>query len=145
MNNVTMTVKRPKIRNLIRQLVFAALTAACVLGIAALYIQQPKTDFYKILCVVLFSFFSIALAFTLTAFLNAVRNLFSGPTVILTNKKINVFYYGDILLTDITGITVDKNEKTMCVTLVSGKEITIKKMWVDIPLETLKYAISIRV
>ncbi len=145
MNNVTMTVKRPKIRNLIRQLVFAALTAACVLGIAALYIQQPKTDFYKILCVVLFSFFSIALAFTLTAFLNAVRNLFSGPTVILTNKKINVFYYGDILLSDITGITVDKNEKTMCVTLVSGKEITIKKMWVDIPLETLKYAISIRV
>lgn len=140
-----MTVKRPKIRNLIRQLVFAALTAACVLGIAALYIQQPKTDFYKILCVVLFSFFSIALAFTLTAFLNAVRNLFSGPTVILTNKKINVFYYGDILLSDITGITVDKNEKTMCVTLVSGKEITIKKMWVDIPLETLKYAISIRV
>lgn len=145
MNNVTMTVKRPKIRNLIRQLVFAALTAACVLGIAALYIQQPKTDFYKILCVVLFSFFSIALAFTLTAFLNAVRNLFSGPTVILTNKKINVFYYGDILLSDITGVTVDKNEKTMCVTLVSGKEITIKKMWVDIPLETLKYAISIRV
>lgn len=145
MNNVTMTVKRPKIRNLIRQLVFAALTSACVLGIAALYIQQPKTDFYKILCVVLFSFFSIALAFTLTAFLNAVRNLFSGPTVILTNKKINVFYYGDILLSDITGITVDKNEKTMCVTLVSGKEITIKKMWVDIPLETLKYAISIRV
>ena len=145
MNNVTMTVKRPKIRNLIRQLVFAALTAVCVLGIAALYIQQPKTDFYKILCVVLFSFFSIALAFTLTAFLNAVRNLFSGPTVILTNKKINVFYYGDILLSDITGITVDKNEKTMCVTLVSGKEITIKKMWVDIPLETLKYAISIRV
>ena len=145
MNNGTMTVKRPKIRNLIRQLVFAALTAACVLGIAALYIQQPKTDFYKILCVVLFSFFSIALAFTLTAFLNAVRNLFSGPTVILTNKKINVFYYGDILLSDITGITVDKNEKTMCVTLVSGKEITIKKMWVDIPLETLKYAISIRV
>lgn len=145
MNNVTMTVKRPKIRNLIRQLVFAALTAACVLGIAALYIQQPKTDFYKILCVVLFSFFSIALAFTLTAFLNAVRNLFSGPTVILTNKKINVFYYGDILLSDITGITVDKNEKTMCVTLVSGKEITIKKMWVNIPLETLKYAISIRV
>lgn len=145
MNNVTMTVKRPKIRNLIRQLVFAALTAACVLGIAALYIQQPKTDFYKILCVVLFSFFSIALAFTRTAFLNAVRNLFSGPTVILTNKKINVFYYGDILLSDITGITVDKNEKTMCVTLVSGKEITIKKMWVDIPLETLKYAISIRV
>lgn len=140
-----MTVKRPKIRNLIRQLVFAALTAACVLGIAALYIQQPKTDFYKILCVVLFSFFSIALAFTLTAFLNAVRNLFSGPTVILTNKKINVFYYGDILLSDITGVTVDKNEKTMCVTLVSGKEITIKKMWVDIPLETLKYAISIRV
>ncbi len=140
-----MTVKRPKIRNLIRQLVFAALTSACVLGIAALYIQQPKTDFYKILCVVLFSFFSIALAFTLTAFLNAVRNLFSGPTVILTNKKINVFYYGDILLSDITGITVDKNEKTMCVTLVSGKEITIKKMWVDIPLETLKYAISIRV
>ena len=145
MNNVTMTVKRPKIRNLIRQLVFAALTAACVLGIAALYIQQPKTDFYKILCVVLFSFFSIALAFTLTAFFNAVRNLFSGPTVILTNKKINVFYYGDILLSDITGITVDKNEKTMCVTLVSGKEITIKKMWVNIPLETLKYAISIRV
>ena len=145
MNNVTMTVKRPKIRNLIRQLVFAALTAACVLGIAALYIQQPKTDFYKILCVVLFSFFSIALAFTLTAFLNAVRNLFSGPTVILTNKKINVFYYGDILLSDITGVTVDKNEKTMCVTLVSGKEIKIKKMWVDIPLETLKYAISIRV
>ena len=145
MNNVTMTVKRPKIRNLIRQLVFASLTAACVLGIAALYIQQPKTDFYKILCVVLFSFFSIALAFTLTAFLNAVRNLFSGPTVILTNKKINVFYYGDILLSDITGVTVDKNEKTMCVTLVSGKEITIKKMWVDIPLETLKYAISIRV
>lgn len=145
MNNVTMTVKRPKIRNLIRQLVFAALTSACVLGIAALYIQQPKTDFYKILCVVLFSFFSIALAFTLTAFFNAVRNLFSGPTVILTNKKINVFYYGDILLSDITGITVDKNEKTMCVTLVSGKEITIKKMWVDIPLETLKYAISIRV
>lgn len=145
MNNVTMTVKRPKIRNLIRQLVFAALTAACVLGIAALYIQQPKTDFYKILCVVLFSFFSIALAFTLTAFLNAVRNLFSGPTVILTNKKINVFYYGDILLSDITGITVNKNEKTMCVTLVSGKEITIKKMWVNIPLETLKYAISIRV
>lgn len=145
MNNVTMTVKRPKIRNLIRQLVFAALTAVCVLGIAALYIQQPKTDFYKILCVVLFSFFSIALAFTLTAFFNAVRNLFSGPTVILTNKKINVFYYGDILLSDITGITVDKNEKTMCVTLVSGKEITIKKMWVDIPLETLKYAISIRV
>ena len=145
MNNVTMTVKRPKIRNLIRQLVFAALTSACVLGIAALYIQQPKTDFYKILCVVLFSFFSIALAFILTAFLNAVRNLFSGPTVILTNKKINVFYYGDILLSDITGITVDKNEKTMCVTLVSGKEITIKKMWVDIPLETLKYAISIRV
>ncbi len=145
MNNVTMTVKRPKIRNLIRQLVFAALTAACVLGIAALYIQQPKTDFYKILCVVLFSFFSIALAFTLTAFFNAVRNLFSGPTVVLTNKKINVFYYGDILLSDITGITVDKNEKTMCVTLVSGKEITIKKMWVDIPLETLKYAISIRV
>lgn len=145
MNNVTMTVKRPKIRNLIRQLVFAALTAVCVLGIAALYIQQPKTDFYKILCVVLFSFFSIALAFTLTAFFNAVRNLFSGPTVILTNKKINVFYYGDILLSDITGITVDKNEKTMCVTLVSGKEITIKKMWVNIPLETLKYAISIRV
>lgn len=97
------------------------------------------------MCVVLFSFFSIALAFTLTAFLNAVRNLFSGPTVILTNKKINVFYYDDILLSDITGITVDKNEKTMCVTLVSGKEITIKKMWVDIPLETLKYAISIRV
>lgn len=145
MNNVTMTVKRPKIRNLIRQLVFAALTAVCVLGIAALYIQQPKTDFYKILCVVLFSFFSIALAFTLTAFFNAVRNLFSGPTVVLTNKKINVFYYGDILLSDITGITVDKNEKTMCVTLVSGKEITIKKMWVNIPLETLKYAISIRV
>lgn len=140
-----MTVKRPKIRNLIRQLVFAALTAVCVLGIAALYIQQPKTDFYKILCVVLFSFFSIALAFTLTAFFNAVRNLFSGPTVVLTNKKINVFYYGDILLSDITGITVDKNEKTMCVTLVSGKEITIKKMWVNIPLETLKYAISIRV
>ncbi|PWM45672.1 MAG: hypothetical protein DBX47_03780 [Clostridiales bacterium] len=144
MNNIKLIVRRPKSKNFIKQGIFAVLTGLCITGIVFLYLHSPKTDLQKIICVVLFTVFSVAFAFTFTALLNAIRNIFSRPTVILDNEQIEVFRYGKILLSDIKSVSVDESKKTLFLMLKTGESIPIKKSIVNLPLETLGYAVNIR-
>lgn len=148
MNNIPLVLKRPKLKNLFRGLLFSVLG---ILNIVALFFilsaEKPITFLDKLLNVSGFCSMSIMALFMFFSLFNTVRNLLSPPTVVLDNNKLKVFANDELLIKDIlkTELIKQKSRTLLKVTDKDKNEVIITQNLISIPLKTLEYAIHIRV
>lgn len=144
MNNIPLNVHRPKMRNAFWCAGFAV-AAAAVFTILALGTYLPhETVVEKIINCTVFALTWITGALLLSGAVNCFRNIFSGPSVILTNEKLWVQRKGEMAVED---IDIEKTEVLKNKVIFhdkNGNALTVKSSMIFMPVGTLAYAVKIR-
>ncbi len=139
-----LTVRPPKLKNLLYALVFAVLTAAGIWATVLAVGQEPVTVADKVLnCL----FFAVSLAFSVFMFsgmADSIRNIFALPTFKVSEEEIFICKYGKASLSELESTELKKNGKVLVFNFKNGTSAVLKSRLSDIPLETAVYAISLR-
>lgn len=140
-------LRRPRGRAAIIFTVCAVVAAAAAFLIVPVTGIAVQTLMQRILKSLLFALLWLAALFTAGAALSALRDLFESPTVTLDGETLNVYGHDPIRLCEILQIQVEGcagKAKGLSLTLENGEDVFVKQNSIDIPAETLKYAIEIR-
>ena len=139
-----LTVRPPKLKNLLYALVFAVLTAAGIWATVLAVGQEPVTVADKVLnCL----FFAVSLAFSVFMFsgmADSIRNIFALPTFKVSEEEIFIFKHGTTPLSELESTELKKNGKLLVFNVKNGSSAILPARLSDIPLETVVYAISLR-
>lgn len=139
-----LTVRPPKLKNLLYTLVFAVLLAA---GIAAIIITakaEPVTVAEKVLNCVIFAVSVAFSIFMLGGMADSIRNIFAAPTFKVSEEEIFICKYGKAPLSELKNTELKKNGNLLIFNFNDGSSAVLKSRISDIPLETVVYAISLR-
>lgn len=147
MNNIPLILYRPKLKNLFLSIIFfiiGFLNITAVILISNAKSLDTFTD--KLLNTIGFCSMLVMVLFMAFSFFNAVRNIFSPPTVVLDNNNLQIFLQKDIMIKDIseTKLIKKKNKAVLKIIKKDGEEAEIKQGLISTPLNTLEYAIHIR-
>ena len=144
--------RRPIIKNLAK-LVFSLGAGIALIPVFTGFYQASPADFkQKLFQCVLFCIFVLWEVFNLAFFADGLRSLLAAPTVAISNEELKVFGYPAVKLsaiekTETVNLAKDpkKNFPAIAVTVNGEKDpIIIKQGLTGIPLDTVKYAIDIR-
>lgn len=139
------TVRPSRIKNILFFLLFLVLTAAAVTSASFIAIAVPHDDMGgKLFCAVGFSVSAVAALFLTAAALDSIRNVFSLPTLYADSEEIYVCKYGKAKLSEISGMEVDGDGAILKISFSNGDKTTLRKRLSNVPLETVKYAIELR-
>jgi hypothetical protein len=144
--------RRPIIKNLIRLVLSLGVAIALIPPFISLYQADPLDFKQKLFQCVLFCIFVVWEVFNLAFFTDGLRSLLAAPTVAINNEELKVFGYPSVKLSAIEKteiINLAKNPKknfpAIAVSIKGENDpIIIKKGLTGIPLDTVKYAIDIR-
>ncbi|MBQ2720208.1 MAG: hypothetical protein IJF23_01610, partial [Clostridia bacterium] len=73
------------------------------------------------------------------------RNIFSGPSVILTNEKLWVQRKGEMTVEDIDIEKTEVLDKKVVFHDKNGSSLSVKSSMISMPVGTLAYAVKVRV
>lgn len=139
-----LTVRPPKLKNLLFALIFAALLAAAIAVLMAVTAATPVTVAEKVLNCALFAVFIAFSIFMFTGMLDSVRNIFAMPTFKVSQEEIFICKYGKAPLSELKSTELKKNGKILVFNFNDGSSAVLRSRISDIPLETVVYAISLR-
>ena len=144
MNNETLNVYRPKIRNAVWAAISAVISVPAFILLLNSVNLPAGTTSEKIINIAVFIVSWEVFEMSLITAINCIRNIFSGPSVVLTNEKLWVMRKGEFAVSD---IDIDKTDvKNRSVTFFSntGDSLTVKSGMISIPVGTLAYAVKLR-
>ena len=139
-----LTVRPPKLKNLLFALIFAVLFTASIVLIIATVNGDPITVTEKVLNCALFA---VSLAFSIFMFAgmaDSIRNIFAVPTFKVSEEEIFICKYGKAPLSELESTELKKNGKILVFNFKDGSSAVLRSRISDIPLETVVYAISLR-
>ena len=140
MNNVQMSARRPVIQNVLYGLMFLAAEAVLVTAYFFLRNPKPQTLGPRLAEAIFFCVMLIGSLFLVMAAANCIRNLLSPPTFLLNNEQIYLIGRA-VPLADVSKVELCGGK----LQITAGEEtLTLKKTDVNVPLETIHYAIQIR-
>jgi hypothetical protein len=144
MNNIPLNVHRPKMRNAFWCAGFAV-AAAAVFAVLILGLSLPSgTVVEKIINCTVFALTWITGALLLSGAVHCFRNIFSGPSVVLTNEKLWVQRKGEMAVADIDTEKTEILKNKVIFHDKNGNSITVKSSMIFMPVGTLAYAVKIR-
>ena len=139
-----LTVRPPKLKNLLFALIFAALMVLGIVAVIAAIGYTPVSLTEKILnCLI----FAVSLAFSIFMFsgmADSIRNIFAAPTFKVSEEEIFICKYGKAPLSELKNTELKKNGKILVFNFNDGSSAVLRCRISDIPLETVVYAISLR-
>ena len=147
MNSISLILNRPKLKNLFNGVFFAFVGCLNIIAVILIITAAPPIHFWdKLFNVAGFCSMLIMALFMGFSVFNAIRNVFSPPTVVLDNYKLKIYAEKNILLKDIanTVLLKEKNHVSLKIVQKNGEETDIRQDLISIPLNTLEYAIHIR-
>lgn len=145
MNNETLNVYRPKLRNAFWCAGFAvAFAVSLTAQILGTYLPR-ETLIEKIVNVSVFAVLWVCTALLLAAAINCFRNIFSGPSVVLTNEKLWVQRKGEMLVEDLDIEKTEVLDKKVVFHDKNGSSLSVKSSMISMPVGTLAYAVKVRV
>ena len=133
MNNETLNVYRPKLRNAFWAAGFAVIAIPAFIVLLNSVNLPVGTAAEKALNIAVFIISWEVFEMSLMSAIHCFRNIFSGPSVVLTNEKLWVMRQGELAISDID------TEKTA----VDKNSVTFYGM-ISIPVGTLAYAVKRR-
>ncbi|MBQ6053097.1 MAG: hypothetical protein IJL30_07450 [Clostridia bacterium] len=144
MNNETLNVYRPKLRNAFWAAGFAVIAVPAFIVLLNSVNLPSGTAAEKALNIAVFILSWEVFEMSLISAIHCFRNIFSGPSVVLTNEKLWVMRKGELAIPDIDAekTYVDKNSVTFYGK--DGSEIKVKSRMISIPVGTLAYAVKQR-
>ncbi len=145
--------RRPIIKNLIQLVLSLGVAIALIPVFTSLYQAEPLDFKQKLFQCVLFSIFVVWEVFNLSFFVDGLRSLLAPPTVEIRDGKLKVFGYrpvetSSIEKTEIVNLAKNpkKNFPAIAVSIKGENDpVIIKKELTGIPLDTVKYAIDVRI
>lgn len=147
MNNIPLLLYRPKLKNILESIIFAIIGSLNIVAVILISNVKEYAAFWdKLINTVGFCSMLIMALFMAFSFFNAVRNIFSPPTVVLDNNKLQIFSQKDVSIKDISETKLIKEKKKVVLKVIkkNKEEIEIKQGLISVPLNTLEYAIHIR-
>ncbi len=145
MNNETLNVYRPKIRNAIWAALFAVISVPAFILLLNSVNLPVGTLTEKIINIVVFIISWEIFEMSLMSAIHCFRNIFSGPSVVLTNEKLWVMRKGEIAVCDIDPDKTEVNDKSVTFYSKNGEKLTVKSRMISMPVGTLAYAVKLRV
>ncbi len=139
-----LTVRPPKLKNLLFALLFAALLAVGVTAVVFAVNGEPATILEKVLNCVLFA---VSVAFSIFMFggmVDSIRNIFAAPTFKVSKEEIFICKYGKAPLSELKNTELKKNGNILVFNFNDGSSAVLRSRISDIPLDTVVYAISLR-
>ena len=146
-NQNVLELRRPRSRAAITFAVCAVAAAAAVFFVFFVMGIAVQTLMQRILKSLLFAVLWLVALFCAGAALSSLRDLFEAPTAILDSETLNICGREPIRLCEISRMQVEGGAgkaKGLRLTLENGDNVFVKQHCIDIPAETLKYAIEIR-
>lgn len=140
--DIILTARPPIIKNLAFAVIYAFFCFFVFFIYNLVKIEEPQNIMQKVLESVLFTIFMLVLFACFLAFVNCIRNIICLPTVRLTDDTIFVVGNPEISLKSIEKMELKRNK--MIIKSNDGLELKIKSKIVNIPLETFKYAVNLR-
>jgi len=144
MNNIVLNVYRPKIKNAVWAVCYAAIVAVCVVILIIDITSEPETVSEKIINCTVFSLFLCVGVLMLGATANCIRNIFSEPVITLDNDEITVCRKGTFKVCDVQGIEIPPKKNKITFTMKNGESFSVKQSSLAIPVDTVAYAVNIR-
>jgi hypothetical protein len=144
MNNETLNVYRPKLRNAFWAAGFLLLSVPALILLIYTPSFPTETLAEKIINIVLFILSWMLFAMSLFSALHCFRNIFSSPSVVLTNEKLWVMRKGEIAVSDIDTEKTDVRNNSVTFYGKNGEELTVKSRMISMPVGTLAYAVKLR-
>ncbi len=145
MNNIVLNVYRPKLRNLFWGLGFLSAFAASVVAVVFGAGLPRETVLEKTVNCIAFALSWVISVFMLAGTVNCFRNIFSGPSVVLTNERLSVQRKGEMSVCDIDKEKISVQKNKVVFEDKNGNRITVKKSMISIPVGTLAYAVGLRI
>lgn len=133
-----------KIHCLLDTLIFAAAEAAGVLLYYFLKIDSPATNLEKGLQTAYVCGLIVLTLFMGTGVIFSLRSLYPRAILTVTDEKVLLEKKKEILLSDIESVSSNGGKK-LVIKAKNGDVISIRKTDVNVPLETLEYAINLRI
>ena len=145
--------RRPFIKNIIRLVLALGVTVALAVIFLRLHVDDPVGFEQKLTQCIIFCVFVVWEVFSLSFFADSLRNMLAPPTVSVKDGVLRVFGYPPVELSSIerTEMTdLARNPKksfpAVAVYIKDAEEpIIIKKNLTGLPLDTVKYAIDVRI
>lgn len=144
MNNETLNVYRPKIRNAIWAALFAVISVPAFILLLNSVNLPVGTLTEKIINIVVFIISWEIFEMSLMSAIHCFRNIFSGPSVVLTNEKLWVMRKGEIAVCDIDPDKTEVKDKSVTFYSKNGEKLTVKSRMISMPVGTLAYAVKLR-
>ena len=141
---IVLSVKRPIIRNAVTALISGTLIAASIYPFCLVIGAAPESFNEKLLISVGFTLLWVLMLFSSGFFIDSIRNILSKPTIVLTNDTIQIQGHELLMLSDIASAETVGKDKRLKITLNSGEEITVKQSALNIPTQTVLYAVKLR-
>ena len=142
--DITLSIKRPIIRNAVTALISGAIFTAALIPFLGVVGAVPESFNEKLLISVGFSLLWVVMLFSFGFFIDSIRNMLSKPTIVLTNDTIQIQEHEIIMLSDIAAAETFGKDGRLKLTLKDGEEITVKQSALNIPTQTVLYAINLR-
>jgi len=145
MNNETLNVYRPKIRNAFWALGFAAMSVISLILLINSVKLPVGTLAEKIINIAAFILAWELFEMMLFSAIHCIRNIFSGPSVVLTNEKLVVQRKGELAVEDIDYEKTDIRNNSVTFFSREDDSVTVKSRMISLPVGTLAYAVKQRV
>ena len=145
MNNETLSVYRPKLRNAFWAIGFFIVSVLSFIMLINSVKLPVGTLTEKIINIVVFILSWVLCEMTMFSAIHCFRNIFSGPSVILTNEKLFVRRKGEIAVSDIEYGKTELKNNSVTFYGRSGESVTVKSRMISFPVGTLAYAVKQRV
>lgn len=144
MNEKDLVANPRRLRSLLNALIFALCETAGVAVYLIFKIDSPVTVGEKTVQTVLVCFLLILTLFMVFPVIMSLRSLYPRAILTVTDEKIILEKKREIALSELKEISVVKNGKKLIIKSETGEMITLNDGDVNIPLETLEYAIKLR-
>lgn len=136
-------VSKVKWKNLLCAVCATVIAVAILSGMFFIQSIVKATLAIKIICVIGFTLLSVALVFTVCFFLNAVRNLFAGTVLKLTENGLKLPKRNIIPYTELENVTVD-DKNTLHIRMKNGEDVCLRQKKMNLPSVTIAQAINNR-
>ncbi|MBQ6809717.1 MAG: hypothetical protein IJP09_03305 [Clostridia bacterium] len=143
-NKKLLTVRPPKLKNLIYTVVFAII---CGLSVALLCFaagEEPTTISEKVLNCARFILATAGTVFSFGGALDSFRNIFAKPTFSVSEDEIFICKYGKTALSNLESTELKKKGNILVFKFKDGSSAVLRSRISEVPLETVVYAISLR-
>ena len=136
-----LTVRPPKLKNLLFALLFAVLAVAFVVVFYFNLEWIPETVGEKILNCFVFAVSLIGFILMFSGMIDSIRNIFAFPTFKIDEDIIFICKYGTAPLKELENTELKKNGRILVFNFKDGSSAVLRCRLSEIPLKTVEYKI----